>query len=38
VEEALVELRRCAGGDFDPACVDALEAHLGAADAPASAA
>jgi diguanylate cyclase (GGDEF)-like protein len=28
VEDAVAELRRCEGGDFDPACVAALAAHL----------
>jgi HD-GYP domain-containing protein (c-di-GMP phosphodiesterase class II) len=28
-EVALAELHRCAGAQFDPACVDALERHLG---------
>jgi HD-GYP domain-containing protein (c-di-GMP phosphodiesterase class II) len=26
--EAVLELRRCAGVQFDPECVDALVAHL----------
>jgi HD-GYP domain-containing protein (c-di-GMP phosphodiesterase class II) len=29
--DALEELRRCAGSQFDPACVAALERHLAAA-------
>jgi HD-GYP domain-containing protein (c-di-GMP phosphodiesterase class II) len=29
-EEALAEMERCAGKQFDPRCVQALKAHLGA--------
>jgi HD-GYP domain-containing protein (c-di-GMP phosphodiesterase class II) len=33
-EEALEELQRCAGRQFDPRCVDALELYLsGSAEA-----
>jgi HD-GYP domain-containing protein (c-di-GMP phosphodiesterase class II) len=28
VEEALAELRRCSGTQFDPACVEAFVAHV----------